>query len=202
MTRAARVPARNLSVVVLFIIVAAVSLLVALAALAQQEHPAVPATATLPDVPVSHSQIKKAAPAKPESGSVNFQPALTYNTGGYGPLCSPWSLAVADVNGDGKPDLVVTHFCGAGNSWDATHGDFGVMLGNGDGSFQPVQTTYLSQGASYVAIGDVNGDGKPDLVIASCCESNNDGELAVLLGNGDGTFQSPVYYDAGGGAGG
>jgi hypothetical protein len=137
-----------------------------------------------------------------DSGNPLFRPAVSYFAGGAYPDYAEWSLAVADLNGDGKPDLVVINFNGAGNSWDATHGGFGVMLGNGDGTFQPVQMTYLSQGTSYLAIGDINGDGKPDLVIASCCESNGNGIVAVLLGNGDGTFQAPVNYDAGGGAGG
>src|SRR6266550_3610876 len=50
-----------------------------------------------------------------------------------------------------------------------------------------------------VAIADVNGDGKPDLFVANrfACESCANGSVAVLLGNGDGTFQSAVTYDSG-----
>lgn len=139
---------------------------------------------------------------KADSGGVSFQPAVNYFAGGQYPLYGVWSLAVGDINGDGKADIMVTNFNGAGNTWDATHGAYTVLLGNGDGTFQAAQTTYLSQGTSYLAIGDVNGDGKPDLIISSCCETNNDGQVAVLLGNGDGTFRSPVTYDSGAGAGG
>ena len=52
-------------------------------------------------------------------------------------------------------------------------------------------------GASSVAVADVNGDGKPDLVVANICASSTDcskGTVAVLLGNGDGTFQTAVTY--------
>ena len=68
----------------------------------------------------------------------------------------------------------------------------GVLLGNGDGTFQ-APVTYSSGGyQSYsVAIGDVNGDGKPDLVAANLCQSAGNcgnGGVGVLLGNGDGTF--------------
>jgi hypothetical protein len=88
------------------------------------------------------------------------------------------------LNGDGKPDLVV-----AGN------GTVGLLLGNGDGTFQAA-VPYGSggSGASSVAVGDVNGDGKLDLVVANCGGSCYPGAVSVLLGNGDGTFQTAVSY--------
>jgi hypothetical protein len=159
------------------------------------------ATPETAGVPMLHDSAKRKASAA-DSGSISFLPVVTYSGNGTSPTYTLWSLVVGDINGDGKPDLVLTNFNGAGNVWDATHGGFTVLLGNGDGTFQPAQTTYLSQGTSYLAIGDVNADGKPDLVISSCCESNNDGMVAVLLGNGDGTFQAPVNYDSGGEVGG
>ena len=60
-----------------------------------------------------------------------------------------------------------------------------VYHGNGDGTFQTGLVVSNSQ--SSVAIGDFNGDGKPDLVIA-----NDSGSAQLLSGNGDGTFQAPV----------
>src|SRR5262249_11978510 len=65
-----------------------------------------------------------------------------------------------------------------------------VQLGNGDGTFQP-QTVYDTGPGSYrVAVGDLNGDGKPDLAV------DGDTHVQVLLGNGDGTFQSALSFSA------
>lgn len=105
------------------------------------------------------------------NGDGIFQPAVSYDAGPSGGV----SVAVADVNSDGKPDLVV------GNLYFT-----GVFLGNGDGTFQPMIN--LTSGGGYVAIADLNGDGFPDLVVNS----------SVLVGNGDGTFQNPVFYESGG----
>jgi len=131
-----------------------------------------------------------------------FQAPLTYSSGGV----QPYSVAIADVNGDGHPDLVVANSCQSnGTCGDGkTPGAVSVLLGNGDGTFQ-APVSYSSGGvyAQSVAIADVNGDGHPDLVVASQCPIGEcDGEVpgvvSVLLGNGDGTFQSAVSYSAGG----
>jgi hypothetical protein len=129
------------------------------------------------------------------NGDGTFQPAVTYGSGGD----QPRSVAVADVNGDGKPDLLVAN-C-TSTSGCLSPGIVGVLLGNGDGTFQPV-VTYGSGAdwALFVAVADVNGDGKPDLLIANQCfsTSNCTGAVGVLLGNGDGTFQTAVAYGSGG----
>jgi uncharacterized protein (DUF2141 family) len=127
------------------------------------------------------------------SGSSLFLPVATYDPGGHATVF----VAVGDVNGDGKLDVVVANYCGTcGVSYEGT---VGVLLGNGDGTFQPA-VTYASgaQGARAVAIADVNGDGKPDLVVGHDCGLPYcDGDLTVLIGNGDGTFQSPISYVSG-----
>ena len=111
-------------------------------------------------------------------------------------------MAVADVNGDGKLDLLVANAICAPS--DCATGSVGVLLGNGDGTFQPV-VTYDSGGfsAESVAVADVNGDGKPDLLVANTCVADGafncvNGSVGVLLGNGDGTFQSVVSYGSDG----
>jgi hypothetical protein len=134
------------------------------------------------------------------NGDGTFQSAATYATGG----AYPYSVAVADVNGDGKPDLVVANQCAnnSGNCGNGDNGIVGVLLGNGDGTFQTA-VAYSSggYGALSVAVADVNGDGKPDLVVANQCADSTcatNGTVAVLLGNGDGTFQTAVAYSSGG----
>src|ERR1035438_5948389 len=188
----------------------------------------------------------------PQGPGLNFAPAVVYAPGGSGPD----SVAVADVNGDGKPDLIVANFCDEVSNCTCTdsacdygsgggpapaagaegkkkgkkkpdlivanfcdevsnctctdsacdYGSVGVLLGNGDGTFQAA-VTYLSGGyfTQSVAVADVNGDGKPDILVVNDCTSAincaytvGNGSVAVLLGNGDGTFQPAVAYDSGG----
>src|SRR5690348_1533007 len=83
------------------------------------------------------------------------------------------SVFVADFNGDGKPDIVVS---------DGT-----MNLGNGDGTFSPgTPISGTSSSNPVLAVADFNGDGRPDVL------EQGSGTLLVLLGNGDGTFQAPV----------
>jgi hypothetical protein len=142
------------------------------------------------------------------NGDGTFQTATTYASGGLGSV----SVAIGDLNGNGKLDLVVASLClTVGDCENQDDGVVGVLLGNGDGTFQaPViydsggwpESTPYSEGLS-VAIGDVNGDGNPDLVVANSCASGDDekdckiGVVAVLLGNGDGTFQNPLPFSSG-----
>ena len=63
--------------------------------------------------------------------------------------------------------------------------------------FLPLETYATGGYAANIALADVNGDGKPDLVVANCSEvtCSSTGSVGVLLGNGDGTFQPAVVYD-------
>src|SRR2546425_1319694 len=110
---------------------------------------------------------------------------------------NPQVVAVGDFNGDGKLDLAVVN---AGST------TVSVLLGNGDGTFQPA-LTFDAGGSNptYVTTADFNGDGKLDLAVTiygcffynSCPVVSN--TVAVLLGNGDGTFQAPRLFLAGSG---
>ena len=113
------------------------------------------------------------------------------------------SVAVADVNGDGKPDLLVVNdnFYSGVPPGPAAMSTAGVLLGNGDGTFQAA-VTYTTGGyyADSVAAADVNGDGKPDLLVANNADNScagNRGSVGDLLGNGDGTFQTSMSFCSG-----
>jgi len=95
----------------------------------------------------------------------------------------PLSIAVADLNGDGKPDLAVVNDFGSNVS---------VLLNHGDGTFAAKVDYVTAYAPDSVAVADMNGDGKPDLVVA-----NAYGTMTVLLGNGDGTFAAMLGYASG-----
>ena len=92
--------------------------------------------------------------------------------------CIDCFLAAADFNGDGNMDLAV-----------ASTSSVTVYLGNGDGTFSGGLPAYPLQSAEAVLAGDVNADGKPDLVVTDFGASSE----VVLLGNGDGSFSRTDY---------
>lgn len=98
----------------------------------------------------------------------------------------PQFVAIADFNGDGKPDLVTADWGSFQSGTTVT-----VALGNGDGTFGLPQSFATGGIAPWsLAVGDFNADGKADLAVAN----ELSGTVSVLLGNGDGTFQPAVPY--------
>ncbi|MEQ1828041.1 MAG: FG-GAP-like repeat-containing protein, partial [Pirellula sp.] len=113
------------------------------------------------------------------SSSISYQSQQVFSTS-----TSPYIVATADVNGDGKLDAIVPNY--GSNT-------VGTLSGNGDGTFQAQQTFPVSGNPVFVAAADLNGDGMQDLIV--CNYSAN--TVGVLRGNGDGTFQAQVTYASG-----
>jgi hypothetical protein len=102
-------------------------------------------------------------------------------------------IVVADLNGDGIPDLVGTSLGLASNP-----GNIFVLLGKGHRKFaKAVNIGSGGHSPNGIAVGDLNHDGIPDLVVANSYSGSGPGNVAVLLGKGDGTFREPVRYQAG-----
>ena len=97
-------------------------------------------------------------------------------------------LAIADFNRDGRPDVVVVN---------TSSSDISVLLGNGDGTFQPQRRFDATAAPFAMAVGDLNGDGIPDVVVLDSTASST-ARVAVLLGRdvgpSDGTFQQPIFF--------
>jgi FG-GAP-like repeat/Transmembrane protein 131-like N-terminal len=128
------------------------------------------------------------------SNAVGFEIMLPYAGVSFGQ--SPYPLTgiggpvvTADFNGDGKLDLaaVVELFTG--------ETDVAVLLGNGDGTFGAVQLYPNGGGVQGLQTGDFNGDGIPDLVSLAPQNGSTPSNVAVLLGNGNGTFKSPIVFN-------
>jgi hypothetical protein len=108
---------------------------------------------------------------------LSFLPPVSYPVGDL-----PTAVTVADLNGDGAPDLVSADLTGVS-----------VLLNNGDGTFSPAGSYATGNRPYAVVAGDFAGTGILDLAVANG-GSTGDDTLSILLGNGDGTFQDPVNY--------
>jgi hypothetical protein len=115
------------------------------------------------------------------NGDGTFRSTFSYNVGG---VRDADSVAVGDFRGIGRLDLAVA---------DYQSGNVSILLGNGDGTFQPPANYVTGPNPVSVAVGDFNRDGRLDLVVAN--RSNN--TVSLLLGNGNGSFQAPVSYATG-----
>lgn len=104
--------------------------------------------------------------------SLGFKAPVSYTA-----VAFATQIAVADLNGDLKQDLVVS-----------SSDEIAVLLGNGDGTFQPALIVTGVGGG--IAKGDFNGDGRTDLALADGYRSR----IGILLGNGNGTFQAPTLF--------
>src|SRR5579863_4182327 len=102
-----------------------------------------------------------------------------FNQASFATGKSPGGVAIADVNGDGRADLIVANW---GNP------SISILLGQADGTLGPKNDIPLQDSPEALVTGDFNGDGKVDVAVT---QSSG---VAVLLGVGDGTFAEPVVY--------
>jgi hypothetical protein len=116
------------------------------------------------------------------NGDGTFKPKMDFPTTPF-----PQDVKVADLNGDGIPDLIVSALGpGTGNS------QINVLLGNGDGTFQPHLDTPVASYPGFMAVTQVNGT--TTLVVPTYEENSG---LELFASNGDGTFQPPTVLAAG-----
>ena len=108
------------------------------------------------------------------NGNGTLQSARVYSVFGS-------STLVADFNRDGKEDVATSNV---------------LLLGNGDGTFQPA-STFRSDEAAAALVADFDGDGIPDLALTTPGPEENSSQLSIQLGNGDGTFRALVAYPDG-----
>ena len=140
--------------------------------------------------------VTTAGPGGGTSNAVSFEV-----TGPYTPLnlartdsqagSSPSAFASSDLNGDGLPDLIVASNVAAGG--------VNILLSNPDHSLGGAA---FAAGGAYpaaIAVADVNHDGRQDVILANAGDplTSTPGSLSVLLGNGDGTFQTAMSFAAG-----
>lgn len=100
-------------------------------------------------------------------------------------------LIIGDFNQDGKPDVISSYY-----SPFTSQGEISLLLGNGDGTFQPAKFYPTGQLSLSLVSGDFNQDGLLDVAVA---DSGTPGAVAVLLNKGGGMFQSTVLYPSGNG---
>ena len=112
------------------------------------------------------------------NGDGTFQDALQFPD-----YWDPDSLAVGDLNGDARPDLVIAYQTPQVIAWPG----FVVLVSNPDGTFRTTGNYWMRSVVSALAIGEVDGDGMPDLVMGH-------GNITVYPGRGDGTFMAPLGY--------
>ena len=133
--------------------------------------------------PLATLALLLAAGAAPAQTPASFGAVSTYSTGAGS---NPASIAVADVNGDGRPDLVTAN--------NSSSGTAGVLLGQAGGGFAPINSYPAGGSNTYgIAVADVNGDGRLDIVTVNR-QSNTAG---VLLAQAGGGFAPVSSYSTG-----
>jgi Calx-beta domain/FG-GAP-like repeat len=134
--------------------------------------------------------LRRAATHRPGLQALDDRSVPAFLTGvDYTVGWSPSEVRAGDFNGDDIPDLATLNI---------STNDVSVLMGNGDGTFQPARSSYAGDGypLASLAVGDFNEDGKLDLATGSNfydLYGYGIDDVVVLLGHGDGTFAAPRY---------
>lgn len=122
------------------------------------------------------------------AGTPSFGPPVIYSVG-----TRPTFILPGDFDGDGNMDLLIAQ---DGDPNVAADGSLKILLGTGDGSLKPAATVAANLSLNSVAVADVNGDHRLDIVFAvhGDSSSSQNGSITVLPGNGDGTFGNPKTF--------
>jgi hypothetical protein len=115
----------------------------------------------------------------PGNGDASFGTEVQYETG-----ARPIAVAAADLDGDGKQDLVTVN---------AAENDLSILKGNGDRTFQPAITIAVGTNPNAIAVADFNGDGKPDIAVTNLVDNT----VSILINQstaGSISFAAPVNY--------
>lgn len=132
-------------------------------------------------IPVALSRYSSSLSSGSNNGNSSIPPFMNYAAGK-----TPASVTSASLRGDGRSDLIVA------NSADNT---VSVLLGNGDGTFQPQITYATGTGPVSVATGEFSTVNNNDIDLAVANKESN--TVSILLGNGDGTFQTETTLPTG-----
>jgi hypothetical protein len=128
------------------------------------------------------------------NGDGTFRQPYAFNA----PAFIPNSIAVGDLNGDGIPDAAIASgetVCDPETGYCQTTGEVTIFLGTGGGLFGAPTVINSVPGAGSITVGDFNGDGLSDLLTVNVTDYATvvTDSISVLFGNGDGSFQRPVY---------
>jgi hypothetical protein len=115
-------------------------------------------------------------------GNGTFATEVKYSAGTGGP--DPDSIVAADVNGDGKPDLIVA---------DLGTKSISVFINTGTGTFNPAVIYKVGNSPTAVAVADLNGNGSPDIAVTNSADNT----VTILTNNGSGIFTASGLYATG-----